>query len=199
MKSEIHIFIYPTESFYALGVKATDRKAIQHLFRVKHREKNKPIALIAADLKQVKRYFVLSKTELKLAKKFWPGALTLVLRPKKKIAANALFGTTPSRSSRATPPHKRRGAYRVGVRVPKHAGARALAKKVEAPITATSANISGQPPTKSLHKVKQAFPGILVTTGRCGQAKKPSTVAIVQHQKIHILRPGAVHVPTFLP
>ncbi len=168
------VFAYPTESFYALGADATDSKAIQELFRVKHREPGKPIALIAADLLQVKQFFFMTKAEERLAEQYWPGPLTILLQPKTKIAARAL------------------GACRIGVRVPRHAGARNLAKNIGAPITATSANISGQAPTKSLHKVKQTFPGILIMAGDCGRATKPSTVISMTKTKLQILRPGAI-------
>lgn len=170
------LFAYPTESFYALGVDATDTEAIRQLFHVKHRESGKPIALIAADVKQVKKFFYMSRPEERLARKYWPGALTIVLTPKQAIAVRAL------------------GAHRIGVRVPAHAGARRLAAKVGVPLTATSANISGQPPTKSAGKVKRDFPGILVMPGRCGRAAQPSTVVTIVKNKIQIIRSGAVYV-----
>lgn len=206
LRSGIHrrkLFFYPTESFYALGADATNEKAIRELFRVKHREKNKPIALIAADLAQVKKFFVLSKAEERLAKKFWPGPLTILLTPKKIIAADALFGTTPTSPSRFVrtghPSSGRKGRYRIGVRVPNHAGARALAKQVGAPITATSANRSGQSPTKSFNKVKREFPGILGVPGRCGRLRKPSTVIEIVNRNVIILRPGAIHAQSLHP
>ena len=170
------VFAYPTESFYALGVKATDAKAIRQLFRVKRREKNKPIALVAANLAQVKRFFKLSPFELVIAKMFWPGGLTILLSPKKSIAARAL------------------GATRIGVRVPAHAGARRLAAKLGVPITASSANISGQLPTKSATRVKKDFPGILVIPGRCGRQRLPSTVIATHETHIHIIRQGSVNL-----
>lgn len=170
------IIAFPTESFYALGVRATDAKAIRQLFRVKKREAGKPVALIAVNVKQVKKYFFMSTVEERLAKEYWPGALTILLKPKARIAARAL------------------GARRIGVRVPAHAGARRLATQLGAPITATSANISGQPPTKSGRKVKRDFPDILILPGRCGRATLPSTIIEVRKNTIVILRDGAVKI-----
>lgn len=202
------IFAYPTESFYALGADATDSRAIKQLFRMKHRETGKPIALIAADLKQVKRFFYLSAAELRLTKKYWPpfgaaqgrGALTILLRPKKAIATRALLGTTPSRQSARHPSlttpspllsKEGVGGGRIGVRVPAHTGARRLAQRVGGPITATSANLSGQTPTKSAIRVKQQFPDIMMLPGKCGRSIKPSTIIMVIKGQIKILRPGA--------
>jgi len=167
---------YPTESFYALGVRATDAVAIRRLFRLKHREPNKPVALIAADLAQVKKFFYVSSTELHLMKKYWPGALTMLLKPKKAIAARAL------------------GATRIGIRVPAHAGARRLAADAGAPLTATSANISGQPPTKSRRQLKHVFPDIMIVAGRCGRFTKPSTVVERRGHKWHVIRPGSITI-----
>lgn len=170
------LFAFPTESFFALGVAATDKKAIQHLFHLKKREAGKPIALIAANLQQVKKFFEMSKAEEQLAKQYWPSPLTILLKPKSVIQAKAL------------------GAKRIGVRVPKHAVARRLAARAAAPITATSANISGQPPTKSVRKLKRDFPDILVVSGRCGKLGRPSTIISVDDDHITLIRQGAVHV-----
>lgn len=181
---------YPTESFYALGVPANNAAAIRQLFKLKKREAGKPIALIAADLSQVKKFFYLSPEELQFATQHWPGALTIVLRPKKSICSSALLGlTTPTPLLT-----RRRGQARIGVRVPSHKQARSLAVKAGAPLTATSANISGQPPTKSVRKLKQDFPDILIVSGKCGRSTKPSTIVEVVNKKIIIHRQGAVHV-----
>lgn len=169
------IRLYPTESFYALGVVATGAPEVKQLFRLKRRETGKPIALIAASVRQVKVFFHVSKDEERLMRIYWPGPLTIVLRPKAAIAARAL------------------GARRIGVRVPGHAGARRLAAQLGAPLTATSANLSGQPPTKSARKVKRLFPDILVVPGRCGRQRHPSTVVEIVRHRLVIHRQGSVH------
>ncbi len=191
------VVLYPTESFYALGVDATNSQAIRQLFCVKHREPGRPIALIAANLSQVKKYFVMSQAELWLAKKHWPGAVTILLKPKKKIAAGALapLSSSPSLSfpRRGVGGDPRRIPL-IGIRVPAHAQARVLALQAGAPITATSANLTDRPPTKSARKVKKDFPGILLLPGRCGRQVKPSTVIALRHNRILIIRQGSVHV-----
>lgn len=197
MTGFVNIVAYPTESFYALGVDATNPKAIQELFRVKHREKGKPIALIAGSMQQVQKFFYLSAEESKLARKYWPGTLTLLLKPKQGIAAAALAAVSSSPylslGRRGAEGGRRHGSARVGVRVPAHAQARKIAMLSGAPITATSANISGQPPTKSAAKVKRDFPGILMIPGRCGRQTKPSTVVAIRSKHLHTIRSGSVH------
>lgn len=170
------IFAYPTESFYGLGVRATSRTAVRKLFLMKQREGRKPIALVAADLQQVKKFFYLSRVEEQIALQHWPGSLTILLRPKPAIAAREL------------------GAKKIGVRIPAHVGARRLAKIIGEPITATSANVYQQPPTKSPRKVKKDFPGILIVPGNCGRQRLPSTIIKVSKKNITIIRQGPVHV-----
>lgn len=208
------VVTYPTESFYALGVDATNVRAVRKVFNLKGRGKSKPIALIAGSQRQVEMFFTMTEAERSLAHRYWPGAVTMLLRPKsptpssspsgppagragmgRGVAAEALVGTSPA------PSYTRRGASNerlrgpsVGVRIPTHAPARALALVVGAPITATSANRSGRPPTKSARKVKRDFPGILIAPGRCGKYRQPSTVVAVKRGQLVVLRRGQVKI-----
>lgn len=192
------VVAYPTESFWALGADATNPAAVRRLFELKRRER-KPIALIAGNWQQVEKFFAMTKHERSIARRYWRGALTLVLRPRRGLAADALLGTTPTRSfDRATPPHERRGGKGIGVRVPAHGQARKLALGVGAPITATSANISGTAPTKSSAKVKRDFPGILMVSGRCGRQRLPSTVIEVRENRVRTIRRGAVNLKDYV-
>lgn len=194
------VVVYPTESFWALGTDATNRAAVARVFRLKGRGK-KPIALIAGSMKQVESFFVLTKAERALARKHWPGAMTLLLRPKRKIAARALAPTTPSRRMAGHPSLEKEGTgwgprrfMPIGVRVPGHARARQLALSAGVPITATSANISGHLPTKSAAKVKRQFPDILVMVGRCGRARRPSAVIEIRGQRVQVIRRGTMRI-----
>lgn len=218
---------YPTESFFAIGADATNSKAIQKLRGLKRREQGKPIALIASDLAQVRKFFNMSKEEERLASKYWPalgseararrGAVTILLTPKAPttpsslaqhpsrrrqsgygasatsgrrgwIATRLLYGTSPGS------PFAIRGGMRIGVRVPVQAGARRLAKALGVPITATSANISGQRPTKSRQKLTRVFSKLSILAGTCGRSKRPSTVIGLDGKDIRVFREGSVRV-----
>ena len=103
--------VYPTETFYALGVDALSPKALEQLFAIKGREPGKPVALIAADTAMA--FAVAREVPAQarvLAEAFWPGPLTLVLPARDGISA-ALIGADGG----------------VGVRVSSHPLARALA------------------------------------------------------------------------
>jgi len=170
--------VYPTETFYALGVDALSSNALERLFMIKGREPDKPVALIAADLAMA---FVVAREVVPqahvLAKAFWPGPLTLVLPARAGIPA-ALIGADGG----------------VGVRVSAHPIARALAAGLRGPLTATSANRAGEPPAVEPDAARRALGGgvkVFVEDGRLAGGA-PSTVVAVNRAGMRVLRAGAV-------
>lgn len=210
------VVAYPTESFYALGADATNPEAIGKLFAMKKREAKKPIALIAADIAQVHKYFYVSPSEMAMAKKYWPGPLTMLLQPKvptgkrvthndKRYIAIQALGVAPAKTVRTNQgvigdmvESFKTGALlrtvTVGVRVPGHARARHLAKLAGVPITATSANLTGSLATKKDTAVRRRWPTLPIMKGSCGRLKKPSTVLEVVDPNIKVHRQGAVKI-----
>jgi L-threonylcarbamoyladenylate synthase len=170
--------VYPTETFYALGVDALSSQALERLFAIKGREPGKPVALIAADTAMA---FALARevpaAARVLAEAFWPGPLTLVLPARDGIPA-ALIGDDGG----------------VGVRVSSHPLARALATAFRGPLTATSANLAGEPPAVEPAAARRALGDkvkVLVEDGRLAGGA-PSTVVAVDRSGIRVLRQGAV-------
>ncbi|MGZ6187212.1 MAG: L-threonylcarbamoyladenylate synthase [Candidatus Binataceae bacterium] len=170
--------VYPTETFYALGVDALSLRALDRLFAIKGREPGKPVALIAADTAMA--FAVAREVPAQacvLAQAFWPGPLTLVLPARAEIPA-PLVGTDGG----------------VGVRVSSHPIARALAAGLRSPLTATSANLAGEPPASEIEMARRAFAckiKVFVEDGALAGGS-PSTVVAVDRSGIRILRPGAV-------
>ena len=137
--------VYPTETFYALGVDALSVPALDRLFAIKGREPGKPVALIAADTAMAFAVAREVPAEARvLAQAFWPGPLTLVLPARAEIPA-PLVGADGG----------------VGVRVSSHPIARALAAGLRSPLTATSANLAGEPPASEIEMARRAFPGTI--------------------------------------
>jgi len=170
--------VYPTETFYAIGVDALSPKALERLFAIKGREPGKPVALIAADTAMA--FAVAREVPAQarvLAEAFWPGPLTLVLPARDGISA-ALIGADGG----------------VGVRVSSHPLARALAAGLRGPLTATSANLAGEPPTVEIEAARRALGDkvkvFVEDGGLAGGA--PSTVVAVGRSGMRVLRPGAV-------
>lgn len=170
--------VYPTETFYALGVDALSLKALERLFAIKGREPGKPVALIAADLTMAFAVAREVPPEARLlAEAFWPGPLTLVLPARDGIPA-ALIGADGG----------------VGVRVSSHPIACALAAGLRGPLTATSANLAGEPPAVEVDAARRALGGkveVFVDGGKLAGGA-PSTVVAVDRGGIRVLRPGAV-------
>ena len=77
------LIIFPTETVYGLGADATNQNAIKKIYEIKKRPLNNPIICHFKNIKAIEEDFVLNNIEYKLAKKFWPGPLTLILKKKK--------------------------------------------------------------------------------------------------------------------
>jgi len=73
------IFLYPTDTAYAIGCDSTDEKSVKKIFEIKKRSKTKPLPLIASSFGMVKKWCEISGVALKIAKENWPGPITLVL------------------------------------------------------------------------------------------------------------------------
>jgi len=168
----------PTDTLYALAVNPFDPVAVNRLFAVKGRELDRALPLVAADAEQV-RMSIGSWTPLaeQLAAVFWPGALTLVLTAPVSLPVAVTGGT---------------GA--IGVRVPAHIVARALCAATGVPLTATSANISGTPPTSEPDVVAAelgAHLDVLLDAGRT-PGGPPSTIVDVRGEQPLLIRAGAI-------
>lgn len=170
--------VYPTETFYALGADALSPAALKRLFEIKGREPGKPVALIAADAAMAFGVAREVPAEARvLAEAFWPGPLTLVL-PARDGIDEALLNADGG----------------VGIRVSPHPMARAVAAGLGRPLTATSANLSGEPPAAELSQAEHALGAkvsIYVDGGRLAGGA-PSTVVVAGPAGIRIVRSGAV-------
>jgi len=169
--------VYPTETFYALGVDALSITALERLFAIKGREPGKPVALIAADTAMA--FAVAREVPAQarvLANAFWPGPLTLVLPARDGIPA-ALIGADGG----------------VGVRVSSHPIACALAAGLRGPLTATSANLAGEPPAVDPGAARRSLGDKIKIVEDGGLAGgPPSTVVAINRSGMRVLRPGAV-------
>ncbi len=176
------VVVYPTETAYGIGCDARDGVAVRELYRIKGREKKKPLAVIAADLAMVKRFFQLDSAALLLAKQDWPGPLTMVLATRDVRMQKAL------------------GRKQIGVRVSSHPVAAALSKALGAPIVSTSANASGGKNCYSVSAVQRslgsAVSGVAVLDGGALPPRKPSTLVVFRRGVPVVLRQGSVRIGT---
>lgn len=168
----------PTDTLYGLATDPWSADAVARLFAVKGRAAARALPLIAADAAQVEEHLGrLPDAGQRLAARYWPGPLTLVIAAPRALAADVTGGTGT-----------------VGVRVPADAVARAICEEVGRPITATSANLSGEPATADPEQVERALGArldLLVDTGltRGGAA---STIVDVTGAVPALVRAGAI-------
>jgi len=175
------VIVYPTETAYGLGADFLNPKAVKKVYQIKGRDFKKPLSVIVADLKMAQKLVKFNKISLKLAKKHWPGALTLVL-PRKAIVET---GFKPVST--------------IALRVSSSKLATAIVKKINQPLTATSANLSGKGELYSTMAVIKEFknkkyqPDLIIDAGRLPKIK-PSTIAKIEKNKLEILRQGKIIV-----
>jgi L-threonylcarbamoyladenylate synthase len=168
----------PTDTLYGLAVDPFSSAALDALFAAKDRPTDRAIPLIAADRAQVEGVLgMLTPLGARLAEHGWPGPLTLVVAAPGALAAGVTGGTGT-----------------VGVRVPNHDVARAIARLAGRPITATSANVSGEPATNDPDRVEAVLGDrieMLVDVGRTAGGA-PSTIVDVTGAEPRLIRAGAV-------
>jgi L-threonylcarbamoyladenylate synthase len=168
----------PTDTLYALAADPFNRDAVARVFDVKGRAAERALPLVAADTPQVVRHFgELRALARRLAARFWPGPLTLLLDAPAVLPDEVSGGTA-----------------KVGVRVPAHAVTVALCRACDRPLTATSANISGSPPSDDPDAVARALGDlvdVLVDAGKT-PGGPPSTVVDVTGAEPRLIRAGAI-------
>jgi L-threonylcarbamoyladenylate synthase len=172
------VVAFPTESFYGLGVSATNEKAVQRLFDMKKREENQPILLLIPSVNLLSQYVIhIPPIAHQLIGEFWPGGLTL------------LFRADPSLPHLLTS-----GTGKIGLRLSSHPVATALAQTVGAPITGTSANISSQAPCSSAEAVCHSLGKSVdfILDGGETEGGKGSTILDITVDPPVVLREGMV-------
>lgn len=172
------VVAYPTETFYALGAAAFSKRAVEKIYRLKKREPGKPLPVVASDLDMVKEISaVLPPSFRPLAEEFWPGPLTLVL-PAAAGLPEFLLG--PGRT--------------IAVRIPPHAWLRGLVREICQPLTATSANLSGDKGLTDPAEVIALFRGRIeiVVDGGPSPGGAPSTIVDLTSPEPRILRMGTI-------
>jgi len=117
------IIIYPTDTLYGLGVNAIDEEMVRKIYEVKGREFDKKLSIIVSDFEMLKRFCIANEKQMSIAKKLLPGPFTLIFKIKYPLPF--LEDT-------------------IAVRIPKRDFITYLVRNLGFPITATSANITGE-------------------------------------------------------
>lgn len=168
----------PTETVYGLAANALDPVAVKKIFEVKGRPFIDPLIVHAFDLPQVEELAFLTDIVYKLAEKFWPGPLTLVL-PKRRIVPDIVTA----------------GLQSVAIRIPKHPIFREFLAASKLPLAAPSANPFGYlSPTEAHHVQKTLGSKVkyIVDGGPCSIGFESTILSLIDPNKPEILRPGPI-------
>lgn len=176
------LVVFPTDTVYGLAAGLWNPAAIARLYEAKERSANKAIAVLIGAIEQLQQVTPgLTPSASRLAQRFWPGALTLVVPKHPDLPEN--LSALPT----------------VGVRMPNHNFARALLRAA-GPLATTSANISGAVNPKDAQEVFEQLAGRveLIIDGGALTGGVPSTVVDCTTDDPRILREGAIAAQAIL-
>jgi L-threonylcarbamoyladenylate synthase len=169
---------FPTDTVYGVGANAFLPKAVEKLYVAKARPREKAIPVLISGIDVLPQVTAsIPEIAYELAERFWPGALTLVLRRNAQISNTVTSGSDT-----------------VAVRVPDHPLAQALLVALDVPLAATSANISGQPAPVTAQGVLAQLNGridLLLDGGTC-PGGVASTVLDLTASPPQVLRAGSL-------
>jgi len=166
------IIICGTDTLYGLCANALDQEAVKKVYELKKRDPNKPISIFLKDKEDIEKYAYINDISKKIIDKFLPGPLTIILKKKEII---------PDIVSKEY----------IGIRIPDSKIIRELAV---VPLTATSANLSGEEPPTSADEINEELKEkvhLIIDTGVC-KYKTPSTIIKIVNGNIELIREGAI-------
>lgn len=174
------VILYPTDTVYGLGADALSDDAVAKIYAIKGMDVTKPIHAAVLDLEMADQYGEVNDIARKLAEKFLPGALTLIL----KIREGVTTGIAKGRADFA-------------IRIPDNELCLEIARTFGKPFTTTSANITGQPQPHSIDEILAQLGDAaqyidLVFDAGILQDNKPSTVVNVVSGFPSVIREGAI-------
>lgn len=170
---------FPTETVYGLGANALSGTAVAKIFEAKGRPQFNPLITHFLSAEEVEQHAVMNEDAHKLAHHFWPGALTMILPRKADSEISDLVCA---------------GLSTIAVRVPAHKTARLLLKEARVPISAPSANASGEvSPTAPAHVFDSLAEKIelILADGSCDIGLESTVIDLTSKMPL-VLRPGSV-------
>ena len=172
------IVIFPTDTAFGIGCRIDDEKAVERLFKLRKRPQNQAMSALVSSLEMAQDYTGPMPEEVigQLIKRYWPGALTIILK------------SNPSTSLRA-----RGGGKTLGVRMPNHRVILEIIKSVGVPILGPSANFHGGKTPYLFEDLDSELVKLVdyVVTGECS-IKQASTVIDCSQNPWKVLREGAI-------
>jgi L-threonylcarbamoyladenylate synthase len=171
------VLAFRTDTFYGLGADPFNAQAVRRVNELKGRD-GKPILVVIGDSSEAER-FIVNRSKLfdAVCERHWPGALTIVVNAKPEV-----------------PEELTAGSGTVGLRLPDDEAVRSFIRACGGALTATSANLAGEPPARTAQEVAHSFPERLdlIVDGGASRGGKPSTLLDLSGATPLILRRGAI-------
>jgi L-threonylcarbamoyladenylate synthase len=170
------VVAFPTDTLYGLAVDPRNEDAVRRLYELKGRSEGSALTLIAADAAHARAAGDMTPHAERLAARFWPGPLTIVVRARPILARGMLAG-----------------GGTVGIRIPDHVVAIALARDAGFCVTATSANRSGATAAATPAAVAAALPDVdAILDAGAARGGAPSTIVDASAREVALVRQGVV-------
>ena len=169
------LVVFPTDTVYGLGCDPRNAKAIESIFRIKKRKESKELPVLGYSKEEISKIAVFDEISNKIADKFWPGQVTLILKLKDKEIKKAMNLDD-----------------KIAVRVPNHPCTLSLLKECKL-IVGTSANFSGLPAFSDSKKAQEHFSGydVFLDGGTISDSTS-STIVEVKERVLEIIRQGNI-------
>ena len=179
---ESGVILFPTDTLYGLGADAFSNEAVDKVYAIKGRDEKKPIHAIVADLEMAAEYGVIDDVVRRLSERLPKGKITFIIKKRPGLSGGIASGIET-----------------FGFRIPDNEFCIAIAKAFGKPFTATSANVAGQKPERTLAAVLTQLGGNAKTIDAAFDAgelpdREPSTVVDVSDGEVRILRKGPVSI-----
>ena len=169
------IVVFPTDTVYGLGCNPYNHDAVLSLYEIKKRKKTKSFPVLGYSKKELEKIAEFNSLEEKIAEKFWPGPITLILKIKDKEIQKSLDLEG-----------------KIGVRVPNNQCVLALLKECKL-LVGTSANISGTGPFNDPKECGKNLSGYdLLIDGGIISSQGESTIVEIENNDVKILRKGSI-------
>lgn len=192
------VLICPTDTVYGLIADAGNKKAVERIFKIKKRPKQKPLPIFVKDLKMAEKLAKISKEQKKILKKHWPGKYTFVLKfqnPNTKFQINSksqiLKKHWPGKFTFVLIRKKGTKIYgideeTIALRAPKYRFLDNLLKKVNKPLAQTSANVSGKPASGEIKEIlaqlkeRNDQPDLVISAGNLPKSKSSKVIDLTR-------------------
>jgi tRNA threonylcarbamoyl adenosine modification protein (Sua5/YciO/YrdC/YwlC family) len=173
------VIIAPTDTVYGFLADATNSKAVDNIFKIKQRSKNKAIPVFVKNVEMAKKIAIIDEYQEKFLKEVWPGKITVILKRKERCGLSPLlFGTNNN----------------IALRIPDYKLVRDILNKIDKPLTGTSANISGKGSINKIKDILDQFkdvgdkPDLILDGGNLPHSSS-SIIIDLTKKKPEILRP----------